>query len=310
MRTLRSIGELSPLPGPIHLAIGVFDGVHLGHRAVIDSAVAGARSAGASSVVLTFDPHPARILRPDRAPHLLTSTPHKERLIASLGADFLLIQKFDHAFAATDPSVFISDLTAANPGLREICVGHDWAFGKARAGDVRLLRSMGESQGFSVTAIDPIRVGGEIVSSTRIRRAVESGDLPGAAGCLGRPFGILGTVIRGRQLGRTLGFPTANLAAHNEQFPPDGVYAVSASLGGRTLDGVANIGIRPTLAGSVERTLEVHLLDFSDSIYDAEMEVSFLHHLRPEKKFDSLDALSGQIRLDVGRAREWMRGNR
>lgn len=303
---LRSISDLASVPGPVFLAIGVFDGVHLGHRAVIERAMADARDAGGSTVVVTFDPHPVRVLRPERAPHLLTSTPHKLRLIRALGVAHILVIPFDAAFAATPPDVFIRQLAAAAKPLREICVGHQWSFGKGRAGNLEMLDLLGTELGFDEVGVPAVEIGGRIVSSTLIRQGVETGDLADAARLLGRDYTILGTVIEGRKLGRTIGFPTANLAAHNEQFPPNGVYAVEVLRNGDAPRfGVANIGVRPTVAeAGGERMLEVHIFDFDGSLYGTDLEISFRQFLRPELKFPSIEALRAQIARDAKAARE------
>lgn len=303
-RVLSSIAELQTIRGPVVLAIGVFDGVHLGHRAVIERALSDARAAGGTAVVVTFDPHPIRVLRPEKAPHLLTSTAHKIRLIRDLAAEHLLIIPFDRAFAETPPAEFIRALARACQPLREICVGHQWSFGKARAGNLDLLKHLGDELGFDEVGVHAVQIDGQIVSSTLTRRAVEAGDLPLAARFLGREYTILGTVVEGDRIGRTLGFPTANLAAHNEQFPPNGVYSVAVNRSGQSLRGVVNIGIRPTFAHATgERILEVHLLDFDTDIYGEDLELTFQKYLRPEQKFPTLDALRAQIARDVEHAR-------
>ncbi len=304
MHVLRSIDEMSAVPGPVVLSIGVFDGVHLGHRAVIGQALEEAASRGGAAVALTFDPHPARVLRPDHAPRLLTSTAHKIRLIAGLGIECLLLIRFDEKFAAQAPEDFIRALAGACPSLRQICVGHQWAFGRGRSGNVALLRQLGRELGFDVNEMPPVMLDGATISSTRIRRAVEHGDFETARRCLGREFTILGTVEEGRKLGRTIGFPTANLRAHNEQFPPDGVYAIRALVGTGSWNGVANIGYRPTVAErDPERTLEVHLFDFSADLYGQDVEVTFVRFLRGERKFSGMDALKAQILADTATAR-------
>ena len=301
---LRSIADLSRLPGPLFLAIGVFDGVHLGHQAVLRRALDDARKAGGTAVAVTFDPHPIRVLRPELAPRLLTSTPHKLQMIRNLGVAHLLLIPFDHAFAATEPADFIRSLVAAARPLREICVGFEWSFGKGRAGNLALLEKLGAELGFAEVGVPAVEVDGEIVSSTLIRRAVETGGLDRAARLLGREFTILGTVVEGDHIGKTLGFPTANLSAHNEQFPPNGVYAVEARRGAQILPGVVNIGVRPTIKNaSGERVLEVHLFDFDETIYGEDLEITFRQFLRPEQKFPSLDALREQIAQDAEQAR-------
>lgn len=304
MDLLESISDLARVSGPVHLGIGVFDGVHLGHQAVIQSASDSVRMHGGSAVVVTFDPHPMRVLRPDLAPRLLTSTAHKIRLIAQLDVPFLLKICFDENFAALEAGDFVDRLVASSNPLRTISVGNDWSFGKGRRGNVEMLKCEGTRSGFDVLQVPAVCIAGEPVSSTRIRNAVESGDLSLATSCLGRRFSILGTVVRGDQLGRTIGFPTANLRAHNEQFPPNGVYIVRSMWEGQHLAGVANIGLRPTVAQvTPERRLEVHFLDFSRDLYDQDVEIEFIDHLRDERRFDGLEALKTQIALDVAQAR-------
>jgi riboflavin kinase/FMN adenylyltransferase len=264
MEILRSIPELAHLTGPLFLAIGVFDGVHRGHQAVISTSAEHAKSANGTPVVVTFDPHPMKVLRPREAPHLLTATQHKIRLIRQLGVQHLLVIKFDKAFAATAPEDFVQQLVMRSKPLREICVGHEWSFGKGRRGNLALLRKLGAQFDFEVVGIPAVTLGnGEPVSSTAIRHAVEAGDLAKAAEMLGHQYTILGTVVRGERLGKKIGFPTANLSAHSEQFPPNGVYFAQATLDGVIYPGVVNLGHRPTVrCGKSERVLEIHLLDF------------------------------------------------
>jgi riboflavin kinase/FMN adenylyltransferase len=305
MQVLRSISELSQLSGPLFLAIGVFDGVHLGHQAVISTSARHAREAGATPVVVTFDPHPAKVLRPNDAPHLLTATQHKIALIRDLGVAHLLVLHFDRQFAATAPEEFVRQLVTNSRPLREICVGHEWSFGKGRAGNLALLKQLGTTHDFDVVGVQAVTVNGEVVSSTAIRRAVADGDLTKATQMLGREYTILGTVKAGEKLGRKLGFPTANLSAHSEQFPPNGVYVAEARLAGALYRGVANLGYRPTVsAGKPERLLELHLFDLNKDIYGEEVEVRFLRYLRPEQKFENVEALAAQISRDVAQSRE------
>ena len=306
MKILSSILELSHLPGPLFLAIGVFDGVHRGHQAVISTSTRHAHSADGTPVVVTFDPHPAKILRPEEAPHLLTATQHKIALIRALGVGHLLVIRFDKNFAATSPENFVEQLVQNSKPLREICVGHEWSFGKNRAGNLDLLQKLGARLDFNVVGIPPVKVNGTVVSSTAIRRAVEAGEFAKAASMLGREYTILGTVSGGEKLGKKIGFPTANLSAHSEQFPPDGVYFAEAWLDGVLLHGVVNLGFRPTVSsGQPERILEIHLLDFDQDIYGKDLEIRFVRYLRPEKKFESVDALVRQIEVDVRQAREF-----
>jgi len=308
LKILSSIAQLSEIPGPLCVAIGVFDGVHLGHQELIRRTREEAARVQGTPVVLTFHPHPVRVLRPESAPHLLTSTPHKQRLIEAQGCPVLVCQDFTREFAAQPPEVFIEALAAAARPLSRICVGHNWAFGRNRSGNVALLEELGRRLGFATMEIDPVVVDGDLVSSTRIRRAVEAGDFATARRLLGRDYTILGTVRHGRQLGGRIGFPTANLAAHNEQFPPDGVYAVRAKLRDRWLGGVANIGTRPTVNDTPERLLEVHLFGFSDRCYGEDIEVRFEKFLRSERRFPSVDALKEQISRDAEEARRVLEG--
>ncbi len=305
MEIIRSIEELERLHGPLFLAIGVFDGMHRGHQAVISTSTSHARSGNGTPLVVTFDPHPVKVLRPNDAPHLLTATQHKIALIRDLGVDHLLVINFDKKFAATPPEKFVEHLVAHSKPLREICVGHEWSFGKDRRGNLDLLKELGARFHFDVVGIPPVKVSGAVVSSTAIRQAVEKGDFATAAVMLGREYTILGTVKAGEKLGKKLGYPTANLSAHSEQFPPNGVYLAEAWIQGVLYHGVVNLGYRPTVSGGrSERVLEIYLLDFNRDIYGENVEVRFVRYLRPERKFDNLEALVRQIDADVQQARE------
>ncbi|PYK83412.1 MAG: hypothetical protein DME41_07015 [Verrucomicrobia bacterium] len=305
MEILRSIPELERLRGPLFLAIGVFDGVHRGHQAVISTSADHGAASNGTPVVVTFDPHPEKVLRPQAAPHLLSATEHKIALIRALGVEHLLIITFDKQFAATEPEDFVQKLVIQSKPLQEICVGHEWSFGKNRRGNLDLLKKLGAKFNFDVVGIPPVKINGAVVSSTAIREAIEKGDLAKAAEMLGREYTILGTVTRGDNLGKKIGFPTANLSAHSEQFPPNGVYVAEARIDGELYRGVINLGIRPTVSiGKSERVLEIHLFDFNRDIYGHDVEVRFLKFLRSEKKFQDLDTLVQQIRQDVEQARQ------
>ncbi len=303
MKILRSISELTEVCGPVILAAGVFDGLHLGHRAVIERAIADARGAGGTPVVVTFEPHPAAVLRPEQAPSLLTSTRHKLRLLADAGIAHALVLDFTPEFAAQPPEVFIRALVDACHPLREICVGEDWAFGRARSGNLALLTKLGKESGFTAAGVPAVEVNGRAVSSTAIRAAVEAGELDVAEGLLGREFSVLGKVIEGRRLGRTLGFPTANVQPESEQLPRNGVYSVRAVLDGESHAGIANVGVRPTVSTAEQRLVEVHLFDFSGEIYGSDIEVAFQRFIRPEQKFSGVEALREQIARDVAAVR-------
>ena len=305
MQTLTSISGLSAVPGPVHLAIGFFDGVHAGHQAVIAQACELAEESGGSAVVATFDPHPLKFLRPAEAPRLLTSTHHKALILERLGISHLLVVPFDTETAALAPDEFITRIAEACRPLASISVGKSWAFGRGRTGNLATLQRLGAQLGFTARGVSPVTAEGEPVSSTRIRAAVERGDFDSARLLLARDYSVLGTIIHGRHLGNQIGFPTANLSLEAEQLPPLGVYAVKALVKGSLHRGVANLGHRPTVdAAGGQRHLEVHLFDFAEDIYGEAMEVRFVQRLREEQKFESLEALRAQIARDAAQARE------
>ena len=307
IRTINQLEDLASIDRPLHLAMGVFDGVHIGHQTVIKSAVDAARASGGVAGVLTFDPHPIRVLAPQVAPQrILASINHKKELMSDLGVEIMLVISFTREFAAVDASEFLTALYDHSHDLRSLSMGEDWKFGKKRQGDVGLLRAFGSDHGVEIYAASAVMLDGERVSSTRVRQAVRDGNMEAAAAMLGRPYTVLGTVIEGQRLGRSLGFPTANLRVYNEQLPSDGVWAVRCELDdGSVFCGAGNLGVRPTLEGDGgKRLLEIHLLDFEGDIYGRDMEVTFLKLVRPEKKFDSLDSLKEQIGKDVIACRE------
>lgn len=303
MQVLSSIDELSGIHGPVALAIGVFDGVHRGHREVIAAALEHAEQHHGTAVVMTFDPHPMRVLRPDDAPGLLCSTRHKLMLLERLGVGCVLVCPFDESMARTDAGSFVERLVKACQPLGFISVGYSWSFGKGGAGNIHRLMELGKQHGFGVYGVPEVKQGGDVVSSTKIREAVKAGDFSAAKQLLGRDYTVMGEVVHGRQLGRQLGFPTANVAVENEQLPPTGVYAVRAWMQGNEHAGVANLGNRPTVGG-VDRSLEVHLLEGGGDFYGKLMEVAFVEKLRDEKKFAGLEELKEQIARDVLRGRE------
>lgn len=308
MNLLHDISELKNLEGPLHLAIGVFDGVHLGHKEVIEAAFDSAKEVGGQVVVVTFDPHPVEVLAPANAPRLLAGHEHKLLILErEMGVKNVLIVRFDRDFAEQTGEEFVRALIGSGPagGIARICVGEAWQFGKGRSGDVELLRTLGSELNFEVTGVPTVEMGGMRVSSTRIREAVGAGDFEVAEKLLGRKYTVYGTVIGGRKLGRTIGFPTANLTVHSEQLPPTGVYAVRAVGYGDSWDGVANLGYRPTVeGGEVKRLLEIHLFGLDYEIYGEDLEVEFVQFLRREKKFSGVDELKEQIALDVEKAKK------
>lgn len=293
--------DLVTLDTPLHLALGVFDGVHLGHQAVIAEAIGAARRQGGLGGVLTFDPHPIQVIAPAKAPAALLATlDHKAHIIAGLGAEIFVPLPFDQSLADLTAAAFLDRLLAAR--VRTVAVGEDWRFGRGRTGDVAFLREEARRRDFRLIAVPPVMVDGERISSTRIRQAIRDGNLADAARMLGRPAAVAGTVVEGQKLGRRLGFPTANIALGAVQLPPDGVWAVRVRIGDDPpLAGVANLGVRPTVGGS-DRVLEVHLLDFSGDLYGRGVEVSFVAFIRGERKMPSLEVLREQITADAAAA--------
>ncbi|MDH4445516.1 MAG: bifunctional riboflavin kinase/FAD synthetase [Akkermansiaceae bacterium] len=303
----KKLEDLQALGVPLHLALGVFDGVHLGHQAVIARAVDAASRDGGLAGVLTFDPHPIRVIAPAKAPSALLETlEHKAQVMNHLGVQLLIPLHFDQELAAMEAAEFIAKLLTAN--VRTIAVGEDWRFGHHRSGDVTMLQNESAIHGFRLEAVPPVMHEGERISSTRIRQAIRDGNLVSAEQMLGRPFTVTGNVVEGKKLGRTIGFPTANLRTVDAQLPPSGVWVVRARLpDGSHVGGVANIGVCPTVGGTT-RSLEVHLLDFQGDLYGKNLEIQFLNYLRPEAKFPSIEALRVQIQLDTNTAREILKG--
>lgn len=294
---------------PLHLALGVFDGVHLGHREVILRAVRAAEQHGGLAGLLTFHPHPCQAVRPNKAPpSLLATLEHKARIMKGLGIGLFVPLHFDAEFAAMEAKDFLKSLTAAP--VRTIAVGEDWRFGRCRAGDVAMLEREAVGRGFHLDTVSAVMFQGERISSTRIRQAIREGHLDIASQMLGRPYSVCGEVLSGDQLGRTIGFPTANVFTGDAQLPPDGVWAVKATIveDGSIHNGIANLGFRPTVGGGPQR-LEVHLFGFSGDLYGKHLDVQFLKHLRGEQRFSSLDALRQQIEKDVCAARQILSGD-
>lgn len=290
---------------PTVLTMGKFDGLHLGHRQLIATAVSKARELGFLSAVLTWDPHPSVVLRPDSPPKLLTGLDEKIALIASLGPDLLIVAPFTAETKATSADAYMAQICAALP-LRELWVGEGFAMGRGRAGDVPSLMAIGRDLGFAVGAVSKEMLNGLPVSSSRVRELLAAGDVEGAAALLARPFGLPGLVVRGDQRGRAIGFPTANLQVPDDHvLPADGVYACRVRLGDASLPAVTNVGVRPTFDG-LRRTVEAHLLDWSGDLYGQTLYVSFLHRLRGEQKFSGVEALVAQIRKDADAARAWL----
>jgi riboflavin kinase/FMN adenylyltransferase len=284
--------------------IGNFDGVHLGHQAVFAALRERATAAGLPATVITFEPQPLEFFRPDQAPARLTRLREKLEAIAACGIDRVLLVRFNREFAAITAPAFVRDTLVDCLGLRHLFVGDDFRFGRDRAGDFGLLRDMGREHGFSVESLATVALDGERVSSTRVREALQRGDVDRAAAFLGRRYRICGRVGHGHKRGRTIGFPTMNVPLLRRSTPLRGVFAVEViGLGATALPGVANIGNRPTLAGDDRLLLEVHLFDYEADLYGRHVEVDFIEHIRDEHKFDSFDALRAQIQRDAEQAR-------
>lgn len=304
MRTIRESSELGARGRKVCVAIGVFDGVHLGHQQVIRQMIADAEQHEAIAAVITFDRHPNAVVAPERTPELIYSLPQKLRAIRSLGAEVTWLINFDEDFSRQTGEQFIRKLARDFGHIQSVCVGSTFTFGHKRSGNVELLCKLGAELRFTVHGLAAVALDGETVSSTRIRDAIRAGQLDAASQMLGRGYALAGRVIRGDGLGKRFGYPTANIDTRGLVLPPNGVYAAHAHLGALVHRAVLNIGVRPTLKEATpQRRVEVHLLDFKDDIYDEELEVTFAGKLREERKFDSVDGLRVQIGRDVEAAR-------
>jgi riboflavin kinase/FMN adenylyltransferase len=292
------------MPSPSIVTPGNHDGVHLGHRALVHAARARAAGEGLRTLAMFFDPHPTSVLAPERAPTLLTTPTRRAGLLRSAGADDVLVLPFDQTFASMSPEAFVEEVLVSRCAARGVVVGPDFHFGHKRTGNIDTLRALGHVHGFDVTVVEPVMVEGSPSSSTRIRACLREGDVTAAATMLARLHEVEGVVVEGDKRGRTIGFPTANLADICVQCPADGVYAVVVRVLERDaplLFGVANVGVRPTMAAG--RSFEVHVFDFEGDLYGARLRVGLAQRLRGEQRFSSLDALVAQIGADVGAAR-------
>ena len=285
------------------LALGNFDGVHRGHRKILErvSRVAGER--GATSLVMTFDPHPPRIVRPDKAPPLLMTKVQKLEALADAGLHGAAIVRFTPELSRWDPEMFVRTVLVEWLHVSEVWVGANFLFGHDRAGNFSMLRTLGARYGFKAEKIDPVRYKDFVVSSTRIRRLLGEGRVDEAGALLGHQYFIDGTVMRGDQRGRTIGFPTANLCSENELLPPHGVYATTVRIGGVVYSSVTNVGTRPTVDHSGRTVVETHIFDLNRDLYGQPIRVGFVQRLRDERTFESLDLLKAQIDADCQRAR-------
>ena len=305
---MRWLDHRQPLPEPLRgavIALGNFDGFHMGHHAVAREAIEWARAEGRPSIIATFDPHPVRLFKPDVPPFRLTTLEQRQELYLAAGATAMLVFHFDAELAGTSAEDFVRVLLAERLGAAGVVTGEDFTFGKGRAGDRALLETLGREAGIAARAVAPVMDGGAPVSSSRVRDALRAGDPQEAARLLTRPFAIRGVVEHGDKRGREIGYPTANLAIEQYLRPKFGIYAVTGRVlaTGQELKGAANIGVRPQFEPPKE-VLEPHFFDFAGDLYGQEIEVAFHHFLRSEGKFDTLDALVAQMDADCRQARE------
>jgi riboflavin kinase/FMN adenylyltransferase len=295
------------------MTIGNFDGLHVGHRAIMKTVIGRARDLGGEAVVFTFDPHPRKVLHPERATRLLTTLDQKLELLEEMGIDVVIVEPFDREFAELEPQTFVREYIHRRIRPMEVYVGYDFHFGRDREGSMRLLTETGPRLGFSVTIFPEVTIDGRDVNSTRIRELITSGEVVEASHLLGRPFRVRGTVVEGQRRGRTLGFPTANLAPQNEVLPEAGVYAGWTRFvddgdpaRGTEIPTVTNVGMRPTFGDGMGLVAEAHLIDFEGEVYGRCIDLSFERRLRAEQKFDGPEALREQIQRDVAEARRWL----
>ena len=284
------------------VTIGNFDGVHRGHAEIFAHLKKTGIKRGIPTVVVTFEPHPLKILAPDSAPAMITTFDQKVALIDGAGIDYLVVVPFTKEFSRLSASDFVHTLLCAPLGMQHIIIGHDYAFGRGREGNFSTLKRLGMQHGFTLEDLPPLGEEGVVFSSSLARSAISKGDMAAAARILGRYYQICGTVAHGREIGTSLGFPTANIHTVNELLPADGVYAVKVDVDGQRVDGACNIGCNPTFGGTA-RTVEVFLLDFSRQIYEQSIEVHFVERLRAVQKFTDGEALKAQINMDVAAAR-------
>lgn len=304
MKVVKDLKEMvKPFTNAV-VTIGNFDGVHVGHQALFRQVINKAQSIGGTSVVMTFEPHPIRVLNCGKHFPLITLFEQKVELVGATGVDTLICVSFTREFAATPARAFVKDILCDMIGMKSVVVGEDYSFGSNRQGNISLLREMGAAFGFEVIISDWVELEGRRISSTEIRNLVRDGQVQEAGKLLGRHYQVRGTVVVGRDRGgRLLGFPTANLKLYDELCPKGGVYAVTVECNGATYEGVANIGYSPTF-GNGEFNIEVHILDFEREIYGLSIRVNFVRRLRGERKFPGPEALAAQIRLDIEKALE------
>ena len=302
MRIVRGLPPAPPEAPPAAVALGVFDGVHLGHRAILGLAVSHASAAGMQSIACTFDPHPLEVLQPGRAPLSITTLDERLALIEGCGLDLAVVLPFTRELASMEPEAFVTDVLVTRLGARDVVVGFNHRFGRGARGDAAMLRSLGERLGFRTHVAEPLVVDGVAVSSTEIRAALQRGDLAMAGRLLGRAYTLSGSIAHGAGRGRTLGFPTANIVPTRPVLVAPGVYACAAEVAGRKERSVVNVGVRPTF-GETALAVEAYLLDFVGDLYGQTMTLTFVSRIREERRFPSVDALKTQIEADAEEAR-------
>jgi riboflavin kinase/FMN adenylyltransferase len=302
MEIIRDLEALPRNPFPV-TAIGNFDGVHLGHRAILKAAIDRARAAGGTAFALTFDPLPAKLLVPARAPRLILTLEDKLELLRLSGIDGVIVLNFTLELSLLSPRDFVRDYLRGKIGVREVVEGQNFRFGHSRAGTPAVMVELGHELGFDTDVVAPVKIDGIEISSTKVREAIAIGDMHRASRLLGRYHFLSGPVVRGRERGRTIGFPTANLASETECIPPDGVYATRVILDDGAYPSITNVGMRPTFAESA-RSIEAHIFDFTRDIYGQRIKLELVERIRPERKFDTPDALKAQIAIDLSKARE------
>jgi riboflavin kinase / FMN adenylyltransferase len=283
------------------LALGNFDGLHRGHLKIIERVRRGAIEHGGTPMAMTFDPHPPRVVRPDKAPPLLMTKTQRLEALDRAGIACVAVVRFTHELSEWDPDTFVRTVLAEWLRVSEVWVGANFLFGHGRSGNFSLLRTLGQRYGFRADKIDPVRYKDFVVSSTRIRRLVTEARMDEAGALLGHPYYLDGGIVEGRKRGKTIGYPTANMVTDNELVPPHGVYATTTTIDGVVHAGLTNIGVRPTF-DETETTIETHLLRYSGDLYGQRVRLSFVQRLRDERRFDSVDALRAQIEADERRA--------
>ncbi len=309
MILITDLGKIKKRFSSSIITLGNFDGLHLGHQELIKKIIKRAEETASLSMVVTFRPHPLKILAPDKCPPLISIYEEKIRLLEELGIDVLVKIPFSLEFAAMEPRDFVKNVLCDLLGAKEIFVGYNYRFGKGRKGDIRMLKELGEEFGFVVREIEQVSLNGEVISSTRIRQLLKNGEVEAAAKFLGRPYALCGIVVKGDGRGKGLGFPTANIASRHAIIPSNGVYAVKFFVRDRLYNGVVNIGMRPTFETKT-LAIEVHIFDFDEDIYGEEVTIYFIRKIREEKKFSGPEELKTQIRKDIEEAKAVFSGNR